>query len=180
MGQDKASLEVRSGVRQLDYQVSLLSPFCTDLAVCVGPASRPKRTLPEGALELFDVEEVSGPLAGVLAALRLAKGRAVLVVACDMPFLESSHIVQLLNRRDPEKRATCFMASDGKPDPMCCLYEATVLPLLEELMAAGKLSLRRFLADSDVEYVEPVNGDFLASVNDPGQLGAARQRLGEA
>ncbi len=179
MGQDKASLEVRRGVRQLDYQVSLLSPFCNELAVCVGPTSRPKRTLPEKTIELFDVEAVSGPLAGVLAALRSAKGRAVLVVACDMPFLESSHLVQLLNRRDPEKLATCFLASDGKPDPMCCLYEASVLPLFEELVTAGRFSLRRFLADSDVEYIEPVEGDFLASVNNPDQLGEARQRLGD-
>lgn len=179
MGQDKASIEVRRGVSQLDYQVSLLSSFCSDVAVCVGPASRLGLDTPDGVSELYDVENVRGPIAGVLAALRGAGDRAVLAVACDMPFLESSHLVQLLNRRDPVKSATCFVASDGQPDPMCCVYEASVLPLLEQFVAGSKFSLRRFLAESDVELVEPVDASFLASVNDPQQLVDARKRFGQ-
>lgn len=175
MGRDKALIEIRPGESQLDYLLGLLAPFCSGLAASVGPVDNPALKLPEEVACLVDEKGVSGPMAGILAALRSAEGRPILAVACDMPFLESSHLVQLFNRRDPCKLATAFVAEDGKPDPMFVLYEPECLPELAERAERGQASLRRFLMDSEVELVRPSKGCFLASVNDPGQLERARQ-----
>lgn len=175
MGRDKALIEVRPGISQLDYQLGLLAPFCSRLAMSVGPAANPDLRLLDGVTLLVDEEGISGPMAGILAALRAAGGSPVFAIACDMPFLESSHLVQLLNRRDSSKWATAFLAQDGQPDPMFVLYEPECLPALAERAERGQASLRRFLMDSEVELVRPLDGGFLASVNDPVQLEKARQ-----
>ncbi len=177
MGMDKALLKIRPGVKQLDYQLGLLEPFCSRLAASVGSASNEERILPTGVAPIFDLAEVEGPMSGLIAALREAAGLPVLAVACDMPFLEPAHLVQLLNRRDARALATSFLASDGMPDPMCSVYEPASLPVLEGLAAEGKLSLRRFLLENRTERIEVGESLFLASVNDRDQLESARRSL---
>ncbi len=177
---DKALIEVRPRVSQLDYQLGLLEPFCSRLAASVGSASNEDRALPDGVARVFDLPEVEGPMSGLIAALREAAGLPVLAVACDMPFLEPAHLVQLLNRRDARALGTSFLAADGMPDPMCSVYEPSSLPVLEGLAAEGKWSLRRFLLENEIERIEVGKGLFLASVNDPDQLELARRSLGSS
>ncbi|EDY84744.1 hypothetical protein VDG1235_4377 [Verrucomicrobiia bacterium DG1235] len=177
MGEDKATLEVRPGISQLDYLLGLLDTVCTKRAICVGSNPGSEREVSHEVDTLVDAAETSGPMAGVIAALRVARGLPVFVLACDMPFLEVAHIVQIANRRDASKLATSFLASDGKPEPMCSIYEAEALPLLEALAAEGRSSLRRFLEDADIERVEVSEGQFLASVNDRVELDRAIKML---
>lgn len=177
MGDDKAELEVRDGVRQLDYLLGVLDSVCLRRAICVGLSSEIERRAQPGVSSLLDAVETSGPMAGVIAALREANGWPVFVVACDMPFLEVRHVVQIVNRRDPGKLATAFVAGDGMPDPMCAIYEPGCLALLEALAVAGKSSLRRFLGDFEIERVDAAEGQFLASVNNRVELEWARKEL---
>jgi len=69
------------------------------------------------------------------------------------------------------------VARDGSPEPMCAVYESSCLPALEAAARRGWASLRRFLAESDVELARPDDPEFLASVNDPDGLAAARARF---
>lgn len=176
MGADKARLEVRPGITQLEYTAQLLGAVCEEVALGVGRGAD-RSSFPAGFRLIEDAAEVDGPMAGVLAALRASAGRPTLVVACDMPYLEARHLVQLVNRRDPEKRATAFLAGDGSPDPMCALYESNCLPALEACARRGWSSLRRFLAETEVERVVADDPAFLASVNDPAALAEARSRF---
>ncbi|MBK1875758.1 molybdenum cofactor guanylyltransferase [Pelagicoccus mobilis] len=177
MGRDKASLKMRPGVTQLERQLSLLEPFCNRLAVSLGPASRAEREVPEGIERIWDLPEWEGPMSGMLAALKSGGGWPVLAIACDMPYLEASDLLQLIHRRDPSRLATAFVASDGLPDPMCALYEGAALEALEEEAKSGRRSLRRFLKGPKVERVEPADSRFLASVNDLQELDRARRAL---
>lgn len=177
MGTDKALLEIRPGLNQLDYQLGLLEPFCSRLGASVGDLSNEGRILPKGVARVCDIVGISGPMSGLIASLREAGGLPVLVVACDMPFLEPAHLVQLLNRRDASALGTSFLAEDGMPDPMCSIYEPASLPVLEGLAAEGKLSLRRFLLENEIERIEVGERLFLVSVNDPNQLESARRSL---
>lgn len=179
MGRDKAELEIRPGLRQVDYLLGLLQVFCQRRALCLGPPGSKARPAPPEVGQLFDAEDAGGgPMAGVIAGLRWAEGWPVLAVACDLPFMEERHFVQLLNRRDPQGLATAFLGTDGVPEPMCAVYEPASLARLEELAAAGRGSLRDFLKGGGVERVAIDQPDFLANVNDPGALAEARRRLG--
>ena len=177
MGRDKASLEVRPGVTQLEYICQLLGKFCERVAVSTGPRERGSIALPDGVESISDVEEIGGPMSGVVAGLRAAAPYGVLAVAVDMPFVETSHLLQLLGRRDETKRASAFVAEDGSPDPMCAIYEAASLPELEKRGQAGRGSLRRYLQGDLVERIALEGPYWLASVNDPRAFEAARERL---
>ncbi|MDQ8186178.1 molybdenum cofactor guanylyltransferase [Pelagicoccus sp. SDUM812002] len=177
MGFDKGEIELEPGISLLERQLRLLAPFCRSLAVGVGPEGRKERKLTASVVAVHDIEGMEGPMAGVIAALRLARGKAVLAIACDMPFLQEGDLLLLLSRRNPERLASAFVASDGAPDPMCAIYEASALSELEQAAASGKLSLRRFLKGSEVELLQAPNPTIMASVNDPKALLEARVRI---
>lgn len=176
MGVDKASLQIRPGLTQLDYALQLLGEFCVERAVSVGKSGKGD-PLPEGVEEVIDPPEVEGPIAGVLAGLEKANGKAVLAIACDMPFLRPEHLLQLTRRRDRKRLGTCFLSSDGRPEPLCAIYEADCAMYLRKRIAAGSWSLRKALESGDFEEVEPVNPEYLANVNDPESAELARARL---
>ena len=114
-------------------------------------------------------------MAGVIAGLRRANGKALLVVACDMPYLDTTALGRLIDGRRPAARATVFIAGDGFPEPMCALYEPTALADLEMLARAGKSSLRRYLLDAEVGGIALDRPQLLASVNNPADLEQARR-----
>lgn len=177
LGQDKAQLSFHDGMSQLDYMLSLMDAFCDSLAISCRRSQFEERSSRFDAALISDVEGLEGPAAGVLGGLRYAEGRAVLAVACDMPLLNAAALLKLLSLRNPEKLATCFIAGDGKPEPMCAVYEAACLPVLEEWIGNGNFSLRRFLENVDVELIAFNEPQLLASVNTFEDVEAARKRL---
>ncbi|MDG2253784.1 MAG: molybdenum cofactor guanylyltransferase [Opitutaceae bacterium] len=177
LGRDKAQLSFHDGTNQLDYMLSLLDTFCENLAISCRSSQIEDRASRFDAALIYDAEGIVGPVAGVLAGLKYAGGGAVLTVACDMPLLDPASLLKLLSLRNPEKLATCFIARDGKPEPMCAVYEAACLPALEEWVAKGDFSLRRFLEKSGVERITLKESQLLASVNTFDDVEAVRKRL---
>ncbi len=177
MGEDKAKLAFHEEGNQLDYTLSLLDKFCKRLAVSGRSSQKGERASRLPAVFVSDVPNVDGPMAGVIASLIEAGGDPVLAVACDMPLLEASVLLMLVSRRDPSKLATCFVGKDGKPDPMCSIYESSSLEVLEKDAREGRLSLRRFLQGDCIERIAFDRPDLLASVNTPEEADAARRHL---
>lgn len=177
LGEDKAQLSFYEGMSQLDYMLSLLGAFCDSLAISCRDSQRDERSSRFDAELIPDADGMAGPMAGVIAGLKYGSGRAVLAVACDMPLLDASTLLKLLSLRNPDKLATCLIAQDGKPEPMCALYEGSCLPALEAWVENGEYSLRRFLEVSDVELIAVDKPQLLASVNTLEDVEAARKRL---
>ena len=164
-GQDKASYAFHDGICQLDYAMRLLDTFCERTVVSVGD-SRSRFGLEESNHDwIEDVPGMQGPIGGVMSGLIEARGNGLLVVACDMPLLEASLILRLLTQRDEGRLATCYLATDGKPEPLCTIYEPGCLPLLEKATDEGQMSLRRFLTIENVARVPSGRQKLLASLN---------------
>ena len=164
-GQDKASYVFHDGICQLDYAMHLLDAFCERTVVSVGD-SRTRFGLEESNHDwIEDVPGMQGPIGGVMSGLVEAQGKGLLVVACDMPLLEGSLILRLLTQRDVCRLATCYLATDGKPEPLCAIYEPGCLPLLEKATEEGQMSLRRFLTIENVARVPCRSPKLLASLN---------------
>ncbi|MCH2389022.1 MAG: molybdenum cofactor guanylyltransferase [Opitutales bacterium] len=164
-GQDKASYVFHDGICQLDYAMHLLDTFCERTVVSVGD-SRTRFGLEESNHDwIEDVPGMQGPIGGVMSGLVEAQGKGLLVVACDMPLLEGSLILRLLTQRDVCRLATCYLATDGKPEPLCAIYEPGCLPLLEKATEEGQMSLRRFLTIENVARVPCRSPKLLASLN---------------
>ncbi len=76
-------------------------------------------------------DEPRHPLTGIVAALRAARGRAVLVVACDMPLVGGDLLAALA--RAPAGGAPALVPrAGGRLQPLCARYEPAALGALQD------------------------------------------------
>lgn len=179
MGEDKARMRYHGEADQLSFCLQLMGQFCSRLAVSARKDQLEERSSGLGVECIVDADDALGPMAGVLAGLRRSSGLPVLAVACDMPFLDAAVLLSLIARRKQNAYATCFLAEDGAPEPMCCIYEQSALPLLEAQAKDKSYSLRRFLKLGNVETLEYETPVMLANVNTPEQAKVAREQIDE-
>ncbi|MCC5860423.1 MAG: NTP transferase domain-containing protein [Gammaproteobacteria bacterium] len=165
MGCDKAAL-VYAGEPQLVRAWRLLQAVGVDpclLAVRADQADEPLRLRYP---QVVDVPGVAGPMAGLLAAHRHAPDRAWLVLACDLPLVDRALLVALVRARDAASQAVAYAAEgDGRPEPLCTIYEPGFCrEALEPAAARGERSLRRCLEAARVRLLPPP-GARLTSVD---------------
>jgi molybdopterin-guanine dinucleotide biosynthesis protein A len=177
MGQDKAAL--RYGERaQLERTFDLLSPLVSRCFVSVR-ADQQRDSLRSRFPQIVDAAAgVEGPAAGICSALRTQPDAAWLVLACDLPLLDSATLQNLIARRDPARVATAYRSShDGLPEPLCAIYEPAAGAALGAYLASGRNCPRKFLVQSDTLLLEQPRAQALDNVNTPDELDAARTRL---
>lgn len=179
LGRDKAMISFHDGLTQIDYTLKILNAFCSKIAISSRKEQQSSRSLVVDTNFIPDAEGVQGPMAGVIAGLRVSSGWPVLAVACDMPLVDASVVFRLLGQRNPLKRATCYQASDGKPEPMCTIYETCALKELEASARSGEFSLRRFLEGPMIERIACKDPQMLASVNTLDDLESIQKKLSQ-
>ena len=177
LGRDKAALTFHGNFSQLVYTLAVLNSFCSMIAISGRADQRYERRSSLAPPFVSDVDGVEGPMSGVIAGLRFAGNLPVLVFACDMPLVDASLVLKLLCQRNPEKRASCFMGQDGRPEPLLAVYEPDSLKELEQLSHDGICSLRQYLERAEVEHIYCKSSQLLASVNTPEELELAKEQL---
>jgi len=87
---------------------------------------------------LPDAPEASGPIAGILSAMRWAPHASWLISACDLPNLNVDALRWLLSTRLPGVWAT-LPRLPGSPgaEPLLAHYDFRARPCLEELVREG-------------------------------------------
>ncbi len=119
-----------------------------------------------------------GPLGAILSAQREHPDQAWLVVACDLPLLDRSHLEQLLHHRRPSATATAFQSPiNGFPEPLVAIWEPRSYPLLLQFLAQGHTCPRKALIQTDTQLVLPRDPDALLNANTPEEAARARQLL---
>jgi molybdopterin-guanine dinucleotide biosynthesis protein A len=170
LGRDKAALVV-AGETLLDRAVALVARVVGDVRIAVRADQAPE-PLRQRHPQVLDVPGIGGPAAGILAAHRLAPDAAWLVLACDMARVDRALLERLVRSRDASRSATAFRnADDGKPEPLCAIYEpATLARFRRELEAGGASSPRGLLAASNPLLLDSPGADALGSINTPDDL----------
>lgn len=145
--------------------------------LCVGP---------DPGLGLDTVEDDHrGPLAALAAGMRrLAEvgfDGPVLLVACDMPFL-TADLLTLVARELGSAQASVPLSGD-RLQPLAACYAASVLPVADRLVAAGRLSMRSLLEEIDVHQVDRerwrrlAGPEALTDVDTPADLRSANEAV---
>lgn len=169
MGQDKAVLVHPDGRTLLRRCCDLLRESgCESIAISL----RHDQEIPDG---MDDVEIVrdpegasGGPMAGIVAGMRLHPDADCLVVACDLPRLDVPTLRHLAeSKRTDEKFLAYRSESDGLPEPLCALYSPTALPVMEQAMADDFRCPRKILIRNDCRLLEPVTPRALDNANTP-------------
>jgi molybdenum cofactor guanylyltransferase len=168
MGTDKASLVHPDG--------RPLARRCHDVLLEAGCAGvylslRHDQALPAGFQEgdvkvLRDPEgESSGPISGMLAAMRSLPEADWLVVACDLPRLDAGTLKHLLSsRREGEKFLAYRSEFDGLPEPLCTWYSSEAGPIIA---SAENFCPRKILIRNECRLLEPFQPGALDNANTP-------------
>ena len=137
MGQNKARLKVDS-----HFLVEVVAAEVAKVTGSVALVGNPA-LFDDLPLEcIADLRPGLGPLAGLEAALSSGRGEFNLILACDMPGIQSSDLKQLLNRA-AQTGALCTLASEvnGRKHPLCAVYRSEALALVRAALDARRLRL---------------------------------------
>ncbi|RME48294.1 MAG: molybdenum cofactor guanylyltransferase, partial [Caldilineae bacterium] len=104
----------------------------------------------------------------------------VLVLACDMPFLDPRAIALLADRRPGADVVVPRITP--QPETLHAFYRKTCLPAIHKRLTANRLKVIGFFGDVAVVYVSAgalqqvvPTLDFLINLNTPDDLARARQ-----
>ena len=99
---------------------------------------------PDFSLLMDRGEGPKAALAAALAAATQAGVEAVLLVAADLPLMRARHLGRLLHawQSSAEREMPlCAADADGKAQPVCAIYPAAMLALVEQQLDAGDRAL---------------------------------------
>lgn len=134
-GRHKAMLELDGGtflshMNQVfsAFPEKILSTGCSDLS----------RNM--DFLVVSDEVQNQGPLAGLAAALYACKSCALIVVACDMPFINDAFVRYLLQFANGHKKAAAMAVKDrsGRLHPLCGIYRKTAYDTIQTALKQGE------------------------------------------
>ncbi|MGB5820579.1 MAG: NTP transferase domain-containing protein [Saonia sp.] len=164
MGIDKSTIAYH-GIPQREYLYQLLEEVCDKTFLSV--RSEQQAELPDRIHIVVDKNEFRGPYNGLLSAHDQYPDVAWLVLACDLPLMDSEAIEQLLTSRNPNKMATAFSTREsGLPEPLCAIWEPQGLKQSKEYLMGGTSTCpRKFLIHSEVALIYPKNEQVLLNAN---------------
>ena len=175
MGRDKASLAYH-GKPQILYTWELLEKLGIKAFVSCREDQSDAESF-KGLPQIHDRFLGFGPMGGILSALSLHRESAFLVLACDLPFLDTGTLAALIRARNPDKVATAYRGHEDLPEPLCAIYEPTAYAALLGFLGQGIHCPRKSLIRSDVELLEPIDAHALANINRPEEYDTAIQTL---
>ena len=100
-----------------------------------------------------DIMHVRGPMTGIFSALSLPDVSAVFVTACDMPDINGILIKYIAGRWTREYDAV-VPVFNNEPQPLFGVYSKSAARRMEEALHHEKRSLRGFLRDCNVLYIQ--------------------------
>lgn len=175
MGEPKALVEL-AGKPLIAHAVDAVADAGLNPIV----VAKPDSPVPDlGVPVLDEPQEPRHPLCGIVAALRYAETRPVVVIGCDMPLVPPALLGTLARLSDP----VAAVAIDGEIEPLLARYEPAVEPALMASLRAGT-ALReaiaalhpRLISESDLSaYGDPIR--IALNVNSPEDLELARSLI---
>ena len=145
-------LRLLGGVRLIDRAIKQARSFAGVAAVAV----RDARQVGKGDFPIIhDEPEIEGPLAGLVSALRFARGAdvdAVLTLPADMPLLPANLLERLIKALPGNGAA--IASSGGHEHPVCGLWSIEAFDLVPDYLSSGRRSLKGFASAVNYSVVD--------------------------
>jgi len=148
MGQDKAFLNV-AGQPVIERVLTRIKLLSDDVFI---NANLPEKYKKFGLRIVPDVYPGRAALGGVYSAIHAARYQHVLVVACDMPFLNVDLLNYLINLA-PTADVIAPVINPPQPETLHAVYSKNCLPAIEPKLKANKLRIIGFFEHVSVRYV---------------------------
>lgn len=138
MGSDKGMLIV-DGKKIIERILEAIKPVVDEIII----VSNGKNYDHLGYKVYSDIIKDCGPMGGIYTALSFSKANKNLVVACDMPFLSSEVLKQIINNS-----SDCDIAVpefSGEVHPLCAVYSTICRNKFSQLLAEGQWKMKQAL-----------------------------------
>ena len=178
MGQDKGLLQLAEVplVERVLLQVAGLS----DEAMLI--TNRPDEYRRFGVPVRTDVRPGTGALGGLYSALHYATHDCILVLSCDMPFVNRPLLEHILGLAPGWDAVVPRLGVSDRIEPLRALYRKSCVRPIVDALDAGRRRVISFFGDVKVRYVEieeikcfdPAGGTFF-NINTLADLAAARE-----
>lgn len=126
---------------------------------------------------VVDQHPDSGPMGGLETLLQRCTTPWLLVLTCDMPFVDKDALVTMISSLAGESdnalyhkdrpHALAWQRSDGSISPFPLLIERSALSKLQSRMRTGNLSMKGLLSDLDTYYIMSPYNRLLSNINRP-------------
>ncbi|WP_049274517.1 molybdenum cofactor guanylyltransferase MobA [Pseudomonas putida] len=164
-GRDKG-LVAWQGEPLVAHVQRVVRPLSDDLVISCNRNQEAYRTYAD---QLVDDAEADfpGPLAGVIAGLKVARHEWMVVLACDAPLVDRD-LIEALSRLAVASDSAAMVRQGGFWQPMFSVLPRRILPMLEQAWAAGERSLQKALLRETVQGLECTEDDRrLSNFNSP-------------
>lgn len=181
LGHDKVGLKLHGelGPDMLVRTAQLLANVTDEVWV----SCRAGRCVDGPWYRLHDEEEGLGPFGGVMSALRAAQG-PVMVLSCDLPFMEHGVLEKLVLAREARTAdslmTTYLQVETGFIESLVAIYEYEALAFFDRARAEGVRKLSMVVPPERRTYIPYEERDSLPffNVNYPADLAMARRIIG--
>ncbi|HYF49005.1 MAG TPA: molybdenum cofactor guanylyltransferase [Planctomycetota bacterium] len=172
MGAPKSELKLH-GRPVIDVLVEYLRMFCpSTVIVCRDGLQASTINLPPNVSSICDSESGKGPLGGLHGALAWARTDSVLLLGCDVPFVEPALLMKLVHRFQHDQPIAVLPRTPDpnggwQPQPLCSIWSPRSLPEVGKALRENRLSLFRLAQEIGAAYmdVSPEESTQLRNVN---------------
>ena len=161
MGRDKGQL-VYHAHPQTIHCYHLLHATCSSVVIS---CRKDQMSLYHNYPVITDLHENCGPISGILSVYKHVRG-PLLVLACDLPFIDESNLQHLCSNRDTTKAATAYMHTNRKIEPLCTIWEISALEALHEQFILGNYGLNHVLNKLPIKRIPILNPQSFTNVNE--------------
>ena len=178
MGQDKAFLEL--GGETLLTRALALAATVTDEVRIAGSL---QKFLPFGRV-VEDIFPGQGPMAGIHAALRTSGADLNLMLAVDLPFVESEFLNYLLSSASQCGAAVTVPRTASGWEPLCAVYRREFADVAERALQKGKNRIDALFGQVEVRAISEAelermgfSSEMFRNINTPEEFEHARLKL---
>ncbi|MGR8930778.1 MAG: molybdenum cofactor guanylyltransferase MobA [Gammaproteobacteria bacterium] len=168
--QDKGLIELH-GQAMVSYAISALSPLVDELLLS---ANRNQDRYKEFGYSVIDDgnDQFNGPLAGMLAAMKIARNSTLLVMPCDSPLIETEHLQRLLSNLSED--VDIAVAFDGQRlHPVFVALKTHLSSDLQDYLLSGERKLQTWLNRHTLREVDfSDRPEIFTNINTPEELAA--------
>lgn len=178
MGRDKALVPLM-GKPLIEHLLERITGLGDEILITT---NRPQDYAYLGFRTAQDSTPGAGALEGLKTALRAARGERILVLACDLPFVNRDLLKHLIGLSDQADVTVPYR--NGEYEPFFAIYTKTCISAIEESLQAGKMRMISFypsvkvlaLDEQEMAAFDPLGLSFF-NVNTPGELADAEKML---
>ena len=166
MGSDKALLSWGAG--------TLLQHVAAEVGAAAGSVTLvgdPGKYSYFGFPVIGDRTPGNGPLGGVVAALHACPEDWALIVACDMPNINTAFLTGLIEAAAGLTQFDCVAPeTESGPEPLCALYHRRALPPLDSLLERKALKMQDAVRHLRTRFLPVIGSAWFRNLNTPEDL----------